>query len=121
MNNLIENAQIHILITFQATGLKLKLLNSLFAGRHTIINQLMVTGSGLQKICHIANTAEEIIRNQIDDFFAYIQNGEFKMYDSYNGIGRQKVRLYQTIITLTMEQTVMATLTCCLKLIIRHG
>lgn len=37
-------------------------------------------------------TAEEIIRNQIDDFFAYIKNGEFKIYDSYNGIGRQKVR-----------------------------
>jgi hypothetical protein len=37
-------------------------------------------------------TAEEIIRNQIDDFFAYIKDGEFKIYDSYNGIGRQKVR-----------------------------
>ncbi|MFQ6928968.1 MAG: hypothetical protein ACLRS8_15330 [Parabacteroides merdae] len=33
MNDLIHNAQIHALITFQATGLKLKLLNSLFAGR----------------------------------------------------------------------------------------
>ena len=42
MDALIHNAQIHMLITFQDTGLKLKLLNSLFAGRHTIVNHLML-------------------------------------------------------------------------------
>ena len=47
MDALIHNAQIHMLITFQDTGLKLKLLNSLFAGRHTIVNHLMLAGSGL--------------------------------------------------------------------------
>ena len=61
MNDLIKNAQIHILITFQATGLKLKLLNSLFAGRHIIVNSLMVNGSGLGELCHTANTAEEMV------------------------------------------------------------
>ena len=61
MNRLIHEAQIHTLITFQATGLKLKLLNSLFAGRHTVANQLMVTGSGLEKLCHIANTPDEMV------------------------------------------------------------
>ena len=62
MNDLIKNAQIHILITFQATGLKLKLLNSLFAGRHIIVNSLMVNGSGLGELCHTANTAEEMVQ-----------------------------------------------------------
>lgn len=61
MNRLIHEAQIHVLITFQATGLKLKLLNSLFAGRHTVANQLMVAGSGLEKLCHIANTPDEMV------------------------------------------------------------
>ncbi len=61
MDYLTHEAQIHILITFQDTGLKLKLLNSLFGGRYTIVNQKMVTGSGLDPLCHIANTPEEMI------------------------------------------------------------
>ncbi len=62
MNSLIRNAQIQLLITFQDTGLKLKLLNSLFAGRHTIVNSLMLTGSGLDELCVIANTPDEMIQ-----------------------------------------------------------
>lgn len=62
MEQLIHEAQIHALITFQATGLKLKLLNSLFAGRHTVVNQLMVTGSGLEQLCSVANTPDEMIQ-----------------------------------------------------------
>ena len=60
MFNLIKNAQINILITFQATGLKLKLLNTLYNGRHCIVNDKMVTGTGLDKLCVIANTPEEL-------------------------------------------------------------
>ena len=62
MDYLTHEAQIHMLITFQDTGLKLKLLNSLFGGRYTIVNQKMVTGSGLDPLCHIANTPEEMIK-----------------------------------------------------------
>lgn len=61
MDHLIHEAQIHMLITFQDTGLKLKLLNSLFGGRYTIVNQKMVTGSGLDSLCYIANTSEHMI------------------------------------------------------------
>jgi hypothetical protein len=61
MDYLIHEAQIHLLITFQPTGLKLKLLNSLFAGRHIVVNSLMLTGSGLDPLCHIAETPEEMI------------------------------------------------------------
>lgn len=61
MSELIHNAQIHILITFQDTGLKLKLLNSLFAGRHTIVNSLMLAGSGLDSLCKIADTPEDMV------------------------------------------------------------
>ena len=39
-----------------------------------------------------AGTAEEVIREKVDEFFALIRNGQFKIYDSYNGIGRKKVR-----------------------------
>lgn len=62
MDYLTHEAQVHLLVTFQATGLKLKLLNSLFAGRYTIVNQKMVVGSGLDSLCQIANTPEEMIQ-----------------------------------------------------------
>ena len=61
MEELISQAQIHTLVTFQDTGLKLKLLNSLFSGRHTLVNSLMLAGSGLDSLCRIANTPEEMI------------------------------------------------------------
>jgi hypothetical protein len=61
MSNLIQNAHIHLLITFQNTGIKLKLLNTLFAGKHIIANNLMVDGSDTEILCHIANTPKEQI------------------------------------------------------------
>ena len=63
---LIKTAQINILPTFQATGIKLKLLAALFNGRHCIVNSPMVTNTGLEKLCVIADTVEgmkkEVIR-----------------------------------------------------------
>ncbi|MDR2920718.1 MAG: glycosyltransferase family 1 protein [Tannerella sp.] len=61
MHTLIREAQINLLITFQGTGLKLKLLNSLFAGRHVVVNPLMLAGSGLDALCHIADTPGQMI------------------------------------------------------------
>ena len=58
---LIRDAQIHLLITEQATGLKLKLLNVLYNGRHVIVNDKMVAGTELASLCHIGTTADEII------------------------------------------------------------
>lgn len=39
-----------------------------------------------------AGSAEEIIRDKVEGFFSLIKSGTFKIYDTYNGIGRQKVR-----------------------------
>jgi hypothetical protein len=61
MNQLIREAQVHLLVTFQDTGLKLKLLHSLFSGRHIVVNRLMLAGSGLDPLCRIADTPEELI------------------------------------------------------------
>lgn len=61
MNSLIKNAQVHLLVTMQGTGLKLKLLNTLFAGKHLLVNDLMLEGSGLDELCHIGNSPEEQI------------------------------------------------------------
>jgi len=48
MDKLIDTAHIHLLITQQNTGLKLKLLQALFKGRHCLVNKLMVNGTGLE-------------------------------------------------------------------------
>lgn len=61
MDYLVREAQLNMLVTFQGTGLKLKLLNSLFAGRHVIVNSTMLNGTGLDALCHIADTPQEML------------------------------------------------------------
>lgn len=57
MDRLIRDAQLHILPTFQASGLKLKLLYALYAGRHVLANERMLSGTGLEALCAIAGSA----------------------------------------------------------------
>ena len=62
INALLRDAHVHVLVTFQGTGLKLKLLNCLFAGRHIVVNPLMLTGSGLDSLCVTADTPDRMVR-----------------------------------------------------------
>ncbi|MFQ6613610.1 MAG: glycosyltransferase [Fidelibacterota bacterium] len=64
MNQWIRDAQIHILPTFQATGLKLKLLKALFTGRHVLVNEPMLTDPELRSACGVFTTPSEA-RDQI--------------------------------------------------------
>lgn len=61
MESLIENAHICLLPTFQNTGIKLKLLASLFSGRFCIANPMMIDNTGLEHLCHKADTSDEMI------------------------------------------------------------
>lgn len=69
MKEIIQNAHINLLITFQDTGIKLKLINSLFNGRFCIANNTMVKNSGLESLCNIKNSSSEII-NEIEKLIA---------------------------------------------------
>jgi len=60
MTELISNAQVNVLTTFQKTGLKLKLLAALFNGRHCIVNYPMVDNTGLEDLCSVQENPEEI-------------------------------------------------------------
>lgn len=62
IDELIKNAQINVLPTFQATGIKLKLLAALFAGRHCLVNKDMVDNTGLENLCTLADSPQEMIR-----------------------------------------------------------
>lgn len=61
MEALIRNAHICLIPTFQDTGLKLKLLASLFSGRFCLTNTPMVHKTGLEHLCRIADNANEMI------------------------------------------------------------
>lgn len=57
MQDMICKAHIHVLPSLNNTGVKLKLLNALFNGRHCLVNKASVAGTGLEPYCHIAETA----------------------------------------------------------------
>ena len=61
MKDLLANAQACVLPTFQATGLKLKLLISLFSSRFVIANDTMINNTGLDNLCERADSAKKFI------------------------------------------------------------
>ena len=63
ISELISNAHINVLHTFQATGIKLKLLNALYLGRHCIGNKEMIKNTGIEELCIQANSAEEYVNS----------------------------------------------------------
>lgn len=64
INQLMSDAHINILPTFQATGIKLKLLAALMNGRHCIVNSPMVANTGVESLC-IVNDEASGMRNAI--------------------------------------------------------
>ncbi|MEO7984666.1 MAG: glycosyltransferase family 4 protein, partial [Bacteroidota bacterium] len=59
LNDLIRKAHINVLPGFnkKSTGLRLKLLHALYEGRHCVVNEQMVKGTGLESACHTGTTA----------------------------------------------------------------
>lgn len=61
MNELIQNAHVHLLYTDQSTGVKLKLIAVLQTKGWIIVNTKLVEGTELGKYCKIANSSSEYI------------------------------------------------------------
>ena len=57
MEELIANAHIHLLPSFNSTGIKIKLLHALFNGRFVITNDASLKGTGLESLAEIAGDA----------------------------------------------------------------
>jgi len=64
LQDMIGKAQINILPSFNKTGVKLKLLNALYCGRHCLVNEAGVQGTGLDTLCARAEDADHF-RQQI--------------------------------------------------------
>ena len=89
MQDLIAKAHVHVLPSFNNTGVKLKLLNALFNGRHCLVNTAAVAGSDLEAYCHIANDAP-VFQQKINELFtqdfteAEIQKRQGLLQHNYN-------------------------------------
>lgn len=59
MQDLIKKAQVNILPSLNNTGVKLKLLNALYNGRHCLVNAATLNGVSLPGLCHIAEEPSE--------------------------------------------------------------
>ncbi len=70
MQDLVAKAQKHVLPSFNATGIKLKLINALYNGRHCIVNKPSVEGSGLDKACIVVDNNEEDFKKQIQQMYS---------------------------------------------------
>ena len=62
MEKLVSMAQVNILPSFNTTGVKVKILNALYTGRHCIVNSNAVQDTELANCCHIANDAKTAIQ-----------------------------------------------------------
>jgi len=61
LDTLLANAHINVLLSFQQSGTKLKLVNSLFKSRFCLINENMVDDENVLQLCEIASTENEFI------------------------------------------------------------
>lgn len=78
MQHFIQHAQVHVLPSFNETGIKLKLLNALFMGRHCLVNPAGVAGSGLENCCIIVHSAEEMRKKVVVCFDQLFSTTDFE-------------------------------------------
>jgi glycosyltransferase involved in cell wall biosynthesis len=83
LHDMIAKAQLNILPSFNGTGVKLKLINALYNGRHCLVNKAGVEGSGLEDLCSIATDAES--------FAEAITQLYYQPYDAMENEIRQEV------------------------------
>lgn len=83
INDLIKNAQINIMPTFQETGIKLKLINALFLGRYCLVNTKMIRNTNLEDLCLVTDKSDTM-KGLIKEYF----NKEFTKEEQAN---RKKV------------------------------
>jgi len=92
LNQLIQESAVCVLPTFQGTGIKLKLIDSLMQGKHCLVNSIMLTGTSLGEYCHIAETPSEFIEkiNQLIELNFSVQDFELRKLHLKSYFNNQK-------------------------------
>lgn len=57
LNELISKAHINILPSFNNTGAKLKVMMAICKGKHCLVNEQAIAGSGMEEACHIGTNS----------------------------------------------------------------
>lgn len=89
--DLIQNAHINILFSFNVTGIKLKLLNALYNGRFCLTNTAGAEGSGVEELCEIYFDEQGIYATDLQDLIRSIMQQTFDSKD----IEQKKAVLYE--------------------------
>ena len=63
---MISEAHINVLPTFQNTGIKLKLLNALYLGKHCLVTPQMVENTGLEDLCTVGKNKKELKKHLLN-------------------------------------------------------
>ncbi len=108
LNTLIRNAGVNLLITFQSTGIKHKLINALCNGGHVLANTAMIKGTGLAHLCTVKDNKEEItetlaslIAQPMDEADIEQRNSEInRIY----GLARHAKQIHQIIEEIKQSQ-----------------
>ena len=61
LDELLANAHLNVMLSFQESGTKLKLVNALYRSRFCVINANMVDDPSLRSLCTMAETEQEFI------------------------------------------------------------
>ncbi len=93
LEKLLREAHINLLVTDQSTGVKLKLMNALYNGRHCLVNSKMVEGTGLAEACLIADSPDDL-RNEISRLM--VSNFDEKALENRRKI-LQKTTIFEDI------------------------
>lgn len=83
LNEKIQTSAVCVLPTFQATGIKLKLLDSFMQGKHVIVNATMLSGTGLTDFCKVAETPEQFIHEIEQNIQSVFSLEEFESRKKY--------------------------------------
>ena len=67
LQELMQTTNAHLIIGFQQSGIKLKLLNALMTGKKCIVTPEIVAGSGLNHLCTIISTPEELAQKLLSE------------------------------------------------------
>lgn len=102
MGKLISDAHLHLLPSFQESGVKLKLIHALYSGRFILVNDAMISGTMLENTCHIANGINEFAQKAnslFEEEFSktHIENRKEMLVTHYDNAANAKLfvdRLY---------------------------
>lgn len=101
LDDLIQQAQVNLLPSLNVTGVKIKLLHSLFMGRHCITNAAGVSGSGLNEgvtVCEDAQSMKATLQQLMQQDFLEKEVQQRKtllhVYDNTKNAAALKALIY---------------------------